>query len=226
VKRLLLLLLMALPAYATDPLIDRLGDSAVELTKGDYAKALKIDNGVIDDMFEKLGPGDAETKWFAIALGHKALALAGLGQNDDAIWFWHMAVNIYPDLERADLSMFGAPAEFLKKHPLPPPHPAMLCLPEDLPVPANCRAPVVVNRVQPRYPEGARLSRVRGKTVVDCVIDKTGTVRDVRLKQALPAPTLSYAAMQAIHQWRFKPATLDDRPVDVFFTLTVNFKLE
>jgi len=225
VKHLLLLLLLALPAYA-DPLINRLGDSAVELKSGRYAKALKIDNGVIDDMFERLGPGDAETKWFAVALGHKALALAGLGQNDDAIWFWHMAVNIYPDLERADISMFGAPAEFLKKHPLPPEHPEMLCLSLNGPVPANCRAPVAVNRVKPRYPEGARLFRVRGKAIVDCVIDKNGTVRDVRLKQALPAPTLSYAAMQAIHQWTFKPATLDDQPVDVFFRLTVNFKLE
>lgn len=222
----LLLLLLALPAYAADPLISRLGDSAVELKKGDYAAALKIDEGVIDKMFDRLGPGDAETKWFGIALGHKALALAGLGRNDDALWFWQMALNILPDLERSDMSMFGAPAEFLKKYHLPPKRPEMLSLAENRPVPANVHAPVVINRTKPRYPEGARLFRIRGMVVVDCVIDKNGTVRDVRLKQTLPAPTMSYAAMEAIHQWTFKPATLDDRPVDVFFTLTVNFKLE
>jgi len=225
-RRLLLLLLLALPAYAGDPFIERLGDSAIELKQGEYAKALKIDDGVIDDMFDRLGPGDAETKWFAIALGHKALALAGLGRNDDAIWFWQMAVNIHPDLARADMSMFGAPAGFLKQYHLPPLRPEKSLVIGEPAGTGKIHAPVVINRTKPRYPEGARLFRIRGIVVVDCVIDKNGKMRDMRLKQVLPAATMSYAAMEAMHQWTFKPATLDDRPVDAYFTLTVNFKLE
>ena len=108
--RVLLPLLFAVSAYAADPFISRLGDSATALKSGDYAKALKIDERLIDDMVERLGPGDAESKWFAVAVLHKAVALAGLGRNDDAVWYWHVALNIYPAIAESDMSMFGAPA--------------------------------------------------------------------------------------------------------------------
>jgi protein TonB len=37
---------------------------------------------------------------------------------------------------------------------------------------------------------------------------------------------LEEAAVDAIKQWRFKPATLNGRPVTVYYNLTVNFKLQ
>jgi TonB family protein len=209
-------------AYAADPLISRLGDSATELKNRDYAKALKIDERLIDDMIARLGPGDAEAKWFSVAVAHKAMALAGLGRDDDALWYWHAAVNLYPDIAGSDMSMFGAPAEFLKAHPLA----------ERIDLPdlgrtqmANIRPPSTIKRVEPLYPEAARRFRVSGYAIFECVIDKSGSVRDLRLLKGLPSPTLTYCAMEALRQWKFQPATLDGAPVDVRFHLTINYKL-
>ncbi len=215
--RFLLPLLFAVSAYATDPFIDRIGDSAEALKKHDYAKALKIDQRLIGDMVERLGPGDAESKWFAVAVAHKALALAGLGRNDDAVWYWHVALNIYPAIEQSDMSMFGAPAELLKQHPFTPPAAS--------PAGRNIRPPKVVKRVEPLYPAGARAFGVTGIAIFACVIDKNGSIRDIAMKKALPAPTLSYMAMEALRQWKYEPGTIDGKPVDVLFNLTINYKL-
>jgi TonB family protein len=224
--RFLLPLLFAASAYAGDPLIDRIGDSATALKKHDYEKALKIDQRVIGDMVERLGPGDAESKWFAVAVAHKALALAGLGRDDDAVWYWHVALNIYPAIAESDMSMFGAPAEFLKQHPFAPP-PSFKFTPTvpPPPLPSNIQAPKVVKRVEPRYPAGARAFHVTGIAIFACVIDKNGSVRDVEIKKALPAPTLSYMAMEALRQWKFEPGTMDGKPVEVLFNLTISYTL-
>ena len=215
------LLFVAVSAYAADPLIARLGKSEEELKKGNYDRALKIDDRLIDDMVDNLGPGDEETKWFAVALLHKAFALRGLGHDDEALWFWHMALNIRPGLAEADMSMFGAPAEFLKQHPLQLP---------DLPhagfSKSTVQAPKPVKRVEPRYPYAARYFHVSGIVILESVIDKNGDVRDVNVLKALPAGTISYAAMQAVRQWKFEPAKLEGKPVDVLFNLTINFKLQ
>jgi TonB family protein len=218
-RSLLLLFLVAAPAFAADPFIERLAGSEVALKKGDYAKALKIDEELIQGMVDHLGPGSEETKWFAVAVLHKALALAGLGQKDEAIWTWHAAVNIYPDIAASDMSMFGAPAAFLKEHPLV----------EEPELPhvngKSVQAPVVLERVEAVYPYAVRVYHVTGIVILQCIIDKSGNVRDIVIKKRLPAGTLTYAAMEAIRKWKFQPATMDGRPVDVVFNLTFNFKL-
>ena len=213
----LLPLLFAVSAHAPDPFISRIGDSATELKKGDYAKALKIDERLVDDMVERLGPGDAEAKWFAVAVVHKALALAGVGRNDDAVWYWHVALNIYPDIEESDMSMFGAPAEFLQQHPFAPPTAS--------PIGGNVHPPKIIKRVEPRYPLGARAFGVSGIAIFTCVIDTNGSLRDIDMKKGLPAPTLSYTAMEALRRWKFEPGTIDGKPVEVMFNLTINYKL-
>ena len=37
---------------------------------------------------------------------------------------------------------------------------------------------------------------------------------------------LSEAAEEAVKRWKFKPATLNGKPVSVYFNLTVNFQLQ
>lgn len=214
------LLFVAISAHATDPFIARITESEELLKKGEYEKALKIDNRLIDDMVDNLGPGDEETKWFAVALLHKAFALRGVGQDDEAVWFWHMALNIRPGLAEADMSMFGAPAEFLKQHALAPPD-----LPHAGSKSSNIQPPKVLKRVEPVYPYAVRWFHVTGIVILECLIDKNGDVRDVTVKKPLPAGTILYTAMQALRKWKFEPATMDGKPVEVLFNLTFNFKL-
>lgn len=77
----------------------------------------------------------------------------------------------------------------------------------------------------PRYPEGiAKEDRKQGKVVVKAVIDEQGNVAEVDVVESLES-VYDQAAMDAIKQWRFKPATLDGEAVPVYYTLTINFRL-
>ena len=86
-------------------------------------------------------------------------------------------------------------------------------------------APVVISRVEPIYPAEARAARISGIVIVEAIIDRNGSVRDVKVLKPLPFG-LDQAAADAVKQWTFRPATLDGKPVDVIFNLTVNFKLD
>jgi protein TonB len=61
--------------------------------------------------------------------------------------------------------------------------------------------------------------------IVEAIIDKNGNVTNVRVLKPLPMG-LDQAAVDAVENWKFKPATLNGKPVDVFYNLTVNFRLQ
>jgi protein TonB len=91
-------------------------------------------------------------------------------------------------------------------------------------VSGDVKAPVVVTRVEPLFPEKAR-EQMKGmiSVVAQSVVTRSGCVRDVRLVSQSPWPDLNAAAIFALSQWKFKPGTLDGAPVDVVFNLTVRF---
>ncbi len=88
----------------------------------------------------------------------------------------------------------------------------------------DVKAPIIVNKVEPVYPEVARKARISGIVIVECTINKNGDVTDVHVLKPLPFG-LDQAAADAVRRWKFKPGTLNGQPVDVLFNLTVNFKL-
>jgi protein TonB len=85
--------------------------------------------------------------------------------------------------------------------------------------------PEPVHRVQPRYTEAARKAGVQGTVIVEAIIDEQGNVRDARVLRGLPLG-LDREAVDAILQWKFKPARLNDRPVRVYFNLTATFTIQ
>jgi TonB family protein len=88
----------------------------------------------------------------------------------------------------------------------------------------NVKAPQVIKRVEPVYPLVARMNGIKGIVILQILIDKSGAVRQVLVLKPL-GPDLSQAAVDAVRQWQWAPATLDGNPVDVVFNLTVNFRL-
>jgi TonB family protein len=85
--------------------------------------------------------------------------------------------------------------------------------------------PAKISGPAPRYTEQARKAHIQGKVVLQVTIDAEGRVVNVRPLQELDGG-LTEAAMAAAADWKFEPATLDGRPVSVYYNLTVNFRLE
>jgi len=88
----------------------------------------------------------------------------------------------------------------------------------------DVKAPVVLSRVEPHYPEAARADRISGIVIMEVLIDESGVVKDALILKDLPYG-MGHSALEAVRQWRFAPATRNGEPVDVLFNLTVNFKL-
>lgn len=226
---LLLSLVFTISAAAGDPVSEswqKKTRQSIELLKrGDYNASLKISTGVVKDMVYRLGPGTTETQSFAIALTHKALGLAGLERKDEALWNWHIALNLYPGLAKTDLSPYGEPGRFLLANTELRKSESIQRLAGGKPLTADMTAPVVKKRVNPTYPEAALNFRVSGLTVIEVLIDRNGNVASPLVLKSLPAPTVTYAALEALRQWKFEPGRIKGEPVDVVFNVTLNFKL-
>jgi periplasmic protein TonB len=85
--------------------------------------------------------------------------------------------------------------------------------------------PVKIGGPSPLYPEAARRARISGTVVLECVIGKDGAVESVKVLKGLPLG-LTESATDAVNQWRFKPSTLNGKPVEVLYILTVKFNLQ
>ena len=85
-------------------------------------------------------------------------------------------------------------------------------------------APQVIFQVEPEYSDQARKAKYQGMVELYVVIQKDGTVRDVRLKTPL-GMGLDEKAIEAVKQWRFRPSTKGGQPVDVSAVVEVIFRL-
>ncbi len=87
------------------------------------------------------------------------------------------------------------------------------------------RPPKKLRSPDPVYTKEARIACVEGLVILESIINKQGDVTSVRTLKDLPAG-LGAAARQAVRRWKYQPAhTPDGRPIDVIYTLTVNFSL-
>jgi protein TonB len=95
---------------------------------------------------------------------------------------------------------------------------------EPLRVGGDVKAPQLVNRVEPSYPEAARKARMEGVVILEAIITANGNVEDVKVLKSVN-PLLDAAATRAVQQWKYRPATLNGRAVRVYLTVTVTFNL-
>jgi TonB family protein len=77
----------------------------------------------------------------------------------------------------------------------------------------------------PEYTEPARRARVTGVVILEAVIDEQGNVTDPRVLKGLPMG-LDQKAVAAVSTWKYKPATLEGKPVPVYFVIIVTFQLD
>ena len=89
-------------------------------------------------------------------------------------------------------------------------------------VPAEVMQGLLTHKIEPIYPEAARLAKVQGIVVLDAVIGADGTVIDLR---AISGPDeLTSAALDAVKWWRFQPYLINGQAVQVKTRLAVDFR--
>ncbi len=64
-----------------------------------------------------------------------------------------------------------------------------------------------------------------GIVTLRSTISDKGMVEDIEVLES-PDESLTDAAVEAVEQWRFKPALCDGKPVGVYYNLTINFTLK
>ena len=103
--------------------------------------------------------------------------------------------------------------------PPPPEGPRVKFIPYDDPTQP-------LSRIRPVYPEIAQEAGIEGTVVVQVFVDKKGRVKDTVILKGIPNTGLDEAAISAIRKTRFRPAKQRERPVGVWISIPVNFRLK
>jgi TonB family protein len=91
-----------------------------------------------------------------------------------------------------------------------------------LPVGGDVKSAQLLKSVPPEYPAIAKAQHISGKVEIDALIDASGNVASVKV-QSGPA-LLHRAALEAVKQWKYKPAMLDGEPTSMHLIVTVEFR--
>jgi TonB family protein len=83
-------------------------------------------------------------------------------------------------------------------------------------------APKALSMKDPEYPEQERAAKHTGKVVLWVVVDSAGRVASMRVEKATSA-TFGALTAAAVAEWRFRPATLQDKAVPVVIRIETNF---
>ncbi len=85
-------------------------------------------------------------------------------------------------------------------------------------------SPVPVYKIEPEYSEEARKAKYQGTVVLSVIIDAAGKPTNLKVVRPLGLG-LDEKAIEAVRKWRFRPGTKEGKPVAVYATIEVNFRL-
>lgn len=113
----------------------------------------------------------------------------------------------YKVLDASPVAQAGAPGE-----------------PAVYPIGYGVSPPQLTHSVNPEFSDEARRAKFQGVCIVDLIVDISGVPRNVHVVKPL-GKGLDEKAIEAVKQYRFKPAMYDGHPVPVEIKVEVSFKL-
>jgi hypothetical protein len=168
-----------------------------------YTHARKWSIKLINSMCDHLGTGQDAMYTLALTVAYRAMAEAGLQKLDEAHWYWHVALALYPKLAQNDWSTYGEVGKWVASQKES----------DDLHI-----------AELPDCPLSAIVGAYYQPVTIAAIIDGDGSARCPRLISSTVAPTLIYAAFESLKQWQFQPGMVDGKPVPTSYQVTVNFK--
>ncbi|HEX9945863.1 MAG TPA: energy transducer TonB [Thermoanaerobaculia bacterium] len=158
--------------------------------------------------------------YLAGAVARLALAEAGLGREEDALWHWHIAQNLdRAVLSEGPLAAYGKAGELLARHPLR--------WRDEAPAgwtvfPARAVRPGrKLEGELPKLSADVGLVSAPKSLKVQAVIDAEGRLREPLVISG-GVPGMIWEVLEGLRGWRYEPARQGDQAVAVFRELTVN----
>lgn len=91
-------------------------------------------------------------------------------------------------------------------------------------LPEGSDLPVLVKRVDPRYPEQARRLGLNGDVALRAVVEASGSIGRIEIVTGAPFG-MTEAAVDAVRKWTYRPARVNGQPVAVWKVIRVRFAM-
>jgi TonB family protein len=75
-----------------------------------------------------------------------------------------------------------------------------------------------------KYPQSAIKDSIEGQLYIDSIVDTAGNVKDVAIHTGV-RDDLNNSALEAVRKYKFKPETVNGKPVEFSVTNCVRFRL-
>jgi len=85
------------------------------------------------------------------------------------------------------------------------------------------KPPKIISRIKFKYPPDAQKSGIGGRVLLKVLVGKTGSVLEVKIVESIPE--LDEAAIKAVQDVKFKPGKYQNKPVDVWVRIPIDFKI-
>ena len=85
--------------------------------------------------------------------------------------------------------------------------------------------PALLLEVKPIYTPEALRDKIQGSVILEAVVQRDGTARNIRVIRSLDQRGLDRQAILAVEQWRFSPGRRGTEAVDVLVTIILDFSI-
>lgn len=85
--------------------------------------------------------------------------------------------------------------------------------------------PTPLKRVKPRYPERASRARIEGAVLLGLTVSAQGEPVDFEVLESTPPGVFDDAALRAVEQWTFRPASRNCAPVATRAVQKISFRM-
>jgi TonB family protein len=82
----------------------------------------------------------------------------------------------------------------------------------------------LIKHKNPKYPSEAKVKKISGTVVLTALITSEGSITGLDVI-ASPHPLLAKSAVDAVQKWKYRPYTLNGKPVAVETTISVHYNI-
>ncbi len=86
--------------------------------------------------------------------------------------------------------------------------------------------PQIIDYTKPRYPKVAERNGLEGTVILRILVNELGLVIQTKITKIKGFQGFGAAALQAVKQWRFRPAMIKETPVPVWCTQEISFEIK